>query len=88
MTSGAGAIRRRRRGRRGAALRVGFERLELPDIVAFTAVPNLPSEAVMQRLGMRTDGLFEHPALPLGHALRLHKLYRLQRAEGLRQLAA
>lgn len=69
-----------------AALRVGFERLDLPEIVAFTAVPNLPSEAVMQRLGMRSDGVFEHPALPVGHALRLHKLYRLQRSDGLRQL--
>ncbi|MDM0076859.1 GNAT family N-acetyltransferase [Variovorax sp. J2P1-59] len=61
------------------ALRVGFGRLALPEIVAFTAVPNLPSEAVMKRLGMVADGTFEHPAIPGGHPLRLHKLYRLAR---------
>ena len=71
-----------------AALRVGFERLDLPEVVAFTAVPNLPSEAVMQRLGMRPDGVFQHPALPPGHALRPHKLYRLQRAAWLQHLVA
>lgn len=63
------------------ALRIGFERLVLPEIVAFTALPNRPSEAVMQRLGMRPDGNFEHPALPPGHALRPHRLYRLQRSD-------
>ena len=62
------------------ALRVGFERVGLAEIVSFTAVPNLRSEAVMKRLGMTPDGVFEHPALPPGHALRLHKLYRLGRA--------
>ena len=62
------------------ALRVGFEHLGLEEIVSFTAVPNLRSEAVMKRLGMTADGVFEHPALPEGHALRLHKLYRLGRA--------
>lgn len=67
------------------ALRMGFEDLALPEIVAFTAVPNLRSEAVMVRLGMRADGCFEHPALPPGHALRAHKLYRLQRGAWLRE---
>ncbi|MBO9649025.1 MAG: GNAT family N-acetyltransferase [Variovorax sp.] len=62
-----------------AALCVGFERIGLREIVSFTAVPNLRSEAVMQRLGMKADGVFEHPALPEGHALRPHKLYRLDR---------
>ena len=61
------------------ALRTGFEDLALPEIVAFTAALNLRSEAVMVRLGMRVDGCFEHPALPSGHALRAHKLYRLPR---------
>ncbi len=35
------------------ALRVGFESLGLPEIVSFTAVGNLRSRAVMERLGMR-----------------------------------
>lgn len=61
------------------ALRVGFERLALPEIVSFTAAPNLPSEAVMMRLGMVADGTFEHPGMAAGHPLRLHTLYRLSR---------
>ncbi len=60
------------------ALRVGFERLALSEIVSFTAAPNLRSQAVMKRLGMTPDGMFEHPGLPVGHAQRLHKLYRLR----------
>jgi RimJ/RimL family protein N-acetyltransferase len=49
--------------------------------VAFTAVGNLKSRAVMQKLGMRNAGEFAHPRLPAGHALRAHCLYRLARAE-------
>ena len=35
----------------------------------------------MQRLGMERDrhGDFDHPALPVGHTLRPHMLYRLRR---------
>lgn len=49
------------------ALRVGFEFLGLREIVSFTAVRNLRSRAVMERLGMReaTD-TFEHPHVPAG----------------------
>ena len=62
-----------------AALTVGFGTLRLPEIVAFTTETNLPSQAVMRRLGMKHDktGDFGHPALPAGHALRPHVLYRL-----------
>jgi len=61
-----------------AALRFGFERLELPEVVSFTALDNLPSQAVMERLAMVRDPLpFEHPSLPVGHRLRAHCLYRL-----------
>ncbi|MGJ7508631.1 GNAT family N-acetyltransferase [Variovorax sp. GT1P44] len=61
------------------ALQVGFERLGLQEIVSFTAASNLPSEAVMKRLGMVADGTFEHPGIAVGHPLRLHKLYRMTR---------
>ncbi|MDA8520633.1 GNAT family N-acetyltransferase [Acidovorax sp. NCPPB 4044] len=64
------------------ALRAGFEVLGLDGIVAFTALPNQRSRAVMQRLGMQespTDA-FEHPGVPAGHPLRAHCLYRLTRA--------
>ncbi|MDB5775302.1 MAG: GCN5-related N-acetyltransferase [Herbaspirillum sp.] len=64
----------------GASLRLGFEVLNLTEIVSFTAVGNLRSQRVMHRLGMhRDDEDFEHPDVPAGHALRLHALYRLPR---------
>jgi RimJ/RimL family protein N-acetyltransferase len=64
------------------ALRVGFERIGLVEIVSFTALGNLRSRAVMQRIGMRDAGRdFEHPAIPQGHPLRLHCLYRITRDE-------
>lgn len=60
-----------------AALAVGFNHLGLEEIVAFTALSNLKSQALMQRLHMQADGEFEHPQLPLSHPLRPHCLYRL-----------
>ena len=56
----------------------GFGRLGLPEIVAFTALPNTPSRAVMERLGMvrDPDADFDHPLLAEGHPLRRHVLYR------------
>lgn len=63
-----------------AALRFGFESQGLPEIVAFTALGNRRSLAVMGRLGMVEDGEFEHPALPDDHPLRHHRLCRLSRS--------
>ncbi len=63
-----------------AALRVGFEQVGMEEIVAFTAAANLRSRAVMDRLGMRADpDTFDHPAVPAGHPLRAHVLYRIGR---------
>lgn len=62
-----------------AALSVGFEVLDLPEIVAFTTVHNRRSRAVMERLRMQQAGVFEHPGLPIGSALRLHCWHRLAR---------
>lgn len=69
------------------ALAVGFERLGLDEIVSFTALGNARSRAVMQRIGMHLDpaGEFDHPALPEGHVLRRHCLYRLARVDWLAQ---
>ena len=66
-----------------AALRFGFERLELAEIVSFTVPANVRSRAVMERLGMTRDPAddFLHPNLPDGHPLRQHVLYRLSRAD-------
>jgi len=63
-----------------AALRVGFEMVGLTEIVSFTAVSNLRSQAVMQRLGMQARGeYFDHPSVAQGHPVRPHVLYRLPR---------
>jgi RimJ/RimL family protein N-acetyltransferase len=63
-----------------AALKFGFEALNLPEIVSFTAINNTRSRALMERLGMRESGTFEHPQVPVGSALRPHSLYRLSRS--------
>jgi RimJ/RimL family protein N-acetyltransferase len=64
------------------ALRVGFERLELQEIVSFTSELNQRSRAVMERLGMQHRGeTFDNPNVPIGNPLRPHVLYRLSRAQ-------
>ncbi len=59
------------------ALAYGFDKLHLPEIVAFTATTNLRSQAVMDRIGMtrREDLDFDHPALPKGHLLERHVVW-------------
>ena len=70
------------------ALQIGFDRLDLQEIVSFTAIANRRSRAVMERLGMtNADQDFEHPGVPEGHALRLHCLYRLARVDWTRARA-
>ncbi|ADP14517.1 acetyltransferase, GNAT family protein 3 [Achromobacter xylosoxidans A8] len=65
-----------------AALRAGFEQVGLDQIVAFTATGNLRSRAVMDRLGMKEDpDGFDHPAVPPGHPLCRHVLYRIGRED-------
>ena len=62
-----------------AALSYGFGVVGLEEIVSFTVPANRRSVAVMERLGMRYDGEFEHPRLPERSPLRTHVLYRLAR---------
>jgi RimJ/RimL family protein N-acetyltransferase len=66
-----------------AALAFGFCDLALDEIVSFTVPTNWRSREVMERLGMTRAASddFEHPALPEGHPLRSHVLYRLQRRD-------
>ena len=62
-----------------AALAFGFEQAGLDEIVSFTVPANVRSRRVMEKLGMRRDPAedFDHPALPVGHVLRRHVLYRI-----------
>lgn len=59
------------------ALRVGFEQLLVDEIVSFTTVGNLHSQAVMKRIGITRTETIEHPSLRKGSPLRQHCLYRL-----------
>jgi RimJ/RimL family protein N-acetyltransferase len=64
-----------------AVLEFGFQSLQLEEIVSFTVPENVRSRRVMERIGMTHSASddFEHPALPEGHPLRRHVLYRLAR---------
>lgn len=64
-----------------AALVVGFETAALAEIWSMTSVLNVPSRAVMERLGMLEFGHFDHPAVEPGHRLRAHVVYRIGRPE-------
>lgn len=60
------------------AIEHGFTKVGLEEIVAFTTPPNLRSIRLMERLGFDRDlnGDFDHPAVPEGHPLQRHVLYR------------
>ncbi|WP_371404874.1 GNAT family N-acetyltransferase [Kribbella sp. NBC_00662] len=66
-----------------AALAYAFGPAGLDELVSFTATTNLPSQRVMQRIGMVHDeaGDFDHPRIEEGHRLRRHVLYRIDRAQ-------
>ncbi|MCK5662672.1 MAG: GNAT family N-acetyltransferase, partial [Thiotrichaceae bacterium] len=65
-----------------AALEFAFKNLKLDEVVSFTSMHNQRSKAVMERLNM-TDAKqnFDHPALPVGHYLRQHVLYKISREQ-------
>ncbi len=46
-------------------------------LYSFTAKLNVPSERVMQKIGMSKVGEFEHPNLSADSHLRTHVLYRI-----------
>lgn len=64
-----------------AALQFGFQQLGLDEIVAFTALQNKRSQAVMKRLGMQYQSDFQHPSLPANHPLSTHCLYQIKAQE-------
>ena len=66
-----------------ACLDHAFDTLALDEVVSFTAVVNVPSRRVMERLGMHHDPAedFDHPAVPAGHEVERHVLYRITATE-------
>jgi ribosomal-protein-alanine N-acetyltransferase len=69
-------------GARGA-LEHAFGALGWDEVVAMTAVQNVRSQRVMQRLGMTRDPNddFDPPTVEEGHPLRRHVLYRIRRPD-------
>jgi RimJ/RimL family protein N-acetyltransferase len=63
-----------------ACLELAFDRMGLKEVYSFTSLLNAPSMNVMQKIGMREVGQFEHPNLPDGHRLKTHVLYKIDRA--------
>ena len=63
-----------------AALNVAFGPVGLDEVLSWTFEGNLPSRAVMERLGMTRDPAddFDHPRLPEGDRVRRHVLYRIR----------
>jgi RimJ/RimL family protein N-acetyltransferase len=59
------------------ALKLGFERHGLAEIVSFTAKTNLRSARVMQKIGMSFAGEFEHPKVEASSSLCRHVLYKM-----------
>lgn len=60
-----------------AALDHAFGPMGLNRVTSFTSLLNTPSLRVMERLGMRRIGEFDHPFLAEGHSLRPHVAYEI-----------
>ena len=56
-----------------ACVRIGFERLALPSMVAITTPPNLASQRVMQKAGLSYERDIVHAGIP-------HLLFRIRAA--------
>lgn len=64
-----------------ASMKFAFEELGSNEIVAITAKKNLPSQALMKKLGMRKDvKSFQHPKLPKTSTLREHVSYKISQS--------
>jgi len=65
-------------------LEYGFNDLKLNEIVSFAVEDNLPSIAVMERLGMTPDPArnYDHPGVPDSHLhLKPHRFYAITKEQ-------
>lgn len=63
-----------------AVLKYAFRTLHLEKVISFTALTNLPSQRVMQKIGLEKVKAFDHPLVPEGHQLHQHVLYEKLRS--------
>ena len=61
-----------------ACLAYAEEKLPFSTVRAFTSLPNKRSQRVMRKIGMEFEKNFLHPAVPDGHLLKEHVLYKIQ----------
>ncbi|MFB2538398.1 MULTISPECIES: GNAT family N-acetyltransferase [unclassified Acinetobacter] len=64
-----------------ACLDFGFDKCGFDKIVSFTASTNLPSQRVMQKIGMRFVYEFDHPTIPSISPLFKHVLYQITQSQ-------
>nr|WP_302829653.1 GNAT family N-acetyltransferase [uncultured Bacteroides sp.] len=58
-----------------ACLDYAEKHLPFTTVYSFTSLPNIRSERVMQKIGMKKIKEFPHPSVPDGHPLKEHVLY-------------
>ncbi len=61
-----------------ACLDFGFRKLDLEEVYSFTAAINIPSEGVMNKIGMNKIGEFDHPKVDSKSKLYRHVLYLIK----------
>lgn len=64
-----------------ACLKHGFEKLCFDKVYSFTSVENIPSQHVMQKIGLHIGQYFEHPEIVKNHPLRPHVCYWMDRRQ-------
>ena len=62
-----------------ACLELIFREKELKEIYSFAVPANITSWRVMEKIGMKREGEFEHPMVPEGSELRRHLIYRVEK---------
>lgn len=55
----------------------GFREKGFKEILSFAVPANIPSWRVMEKIGMKREGEFEHPLVELNHPLRTHLVYKI-----------
>ncbi|MAZ45017.1 MAG: GNAT family N-acetyltransferase [Legionellales bacterium] len=62
-------------------LQTAFEEHHLPKVVSFTALQNIPSIRLMEKIGLKRTGVFRHPRLPSDHWLSEHVYYQMTKQQ-------